>query len=119
MQHLKIKKIAAVLGFIMLGSALLFLMTKVITPTVNVVVLNDTDDTVVVSSCGSDPLTLRPGVSAAFDENRNDTRAACLIYSHRSGKYAGCLSTPTTKSHLRTYRVSALDISIPENKCGD
>lgn len=53
----------------------------VYTPTVNVVVINDTSTTTTLSGCASDIVDLDPGDKATLDVVGNDPRDSCFVYS--------------------------------------
>jgi len=105
-----------------IGAALTVLLTsRVITPTISVRVRNDTPSSVQLSTCGSDPVTLRPRQVGTVDPNPNDPKAACVVtLSSDTTTYVGCLLIPTTApASDSTALVSAAVKTIPEGECGD
>lgn len=80
-------------------------------------VKNDTKNSIVMSECGSDIVGIGPFRQISFDARGNEPKLACLVYSNDI--YLGCLLTPTTpKYQAVVFKVSALDKSISETKCG-
>jgi hypothetical protein len=57
---------------------------------------NNTGAQLTVSTCGSDPETINPGLSAAVDPNPNDKHATCVVYQGNTDVELGCLPIPTT-----------------------
>lgn len=92
----------------------------VYTPTVTLHVVNDTSTLVRVAVCGSDPQVVGPGQTVSVDPNRNDAKAACVIYEGTSDQAAGCLYVPTTRlADGDTVKVSAMVRGIPADRCGE
>lgn len=81
--------VAAVL--LILGAVFYFV---VYTPTVTLHIVNDTSTVVRVTVCGSDPQVVQHGQTVSVDPNRNDAKAACVIYEGTSDQAAGCLYVP-------------------------
>jgi len=103
----------------MVGVAVL--LGCVFTPTISIRVKNDTDRSVEVSTCGSDPVTIGKGQTATVDPNPNDPKAACEITAgDNTTKYLGCLQLPTTKFRDGSIvKVSRADTAISAQDWGD
>lgn len=108
--------IALVVGLCLLAAALL--VKWAYTPTVEAFVLNDSGQTVSVSACADDPLTITPGHEVAIDPNRKDPRSACLIYDSNT-RYVGCLVLGSIDHTGERFFVSSRNISTAESACGD
>jgi hypothetical protein len=107
-----------VVALVLILGALFYFV--IYTPTVRLHVANDTSTVVRVSVCGSDPQVAQPGQTVTVDPNRNDAKAACVIYEGTSDQAAGCLYVPTTRlSDGATVKVSAMVRGVPADRCGD
>ena len=113
------KKHILVMSLILLAFVVFFAIIAkfAYTPTTNINVVNNTNATVEVSVCGSDPATLDPGARVSIETSSNDQKVGCAIYNSL-GKYTGCLATPTNGT-IHTFYVTDSKKSIPESACGD
>jgi len=103
-----------------IAAVVLVLLVKAYTPTTTLYVLNDTQQTVTLSSCSSDPVTIAPGQNVVIDPNRHDPDAACIVYRGETGVDIGCLPTPTTRlMNGDTVKISATVKGVSPYKCGD
>jgi ABC-type uncharacterized transport system permease subunit len=89
-------------------------------PTVRLYVVNDTSSVVRVTVCGSDPQVVQHGQTVEVGPNRNDAKAACVIFEGTSAQAVGCLYVPTTRlSNGDRVKVSAMVRGVPADRCGD
>ena len=106
----------------LLALAAVFTLTAcVFTPTTSVQIKNDTNESVDVATCGSDPVTIPSGEIGVVDPNPNNARAACVITpTENTPQYLGCLLIPTTRYGPKSVvLISQAKNSVPIAKCGD
>lgn len=87
-----------------------------------VYISNDIDQAVLVTSCTStSPQTIDPNKTIWITPQSTKTGMQCSVHREKqlpnSDWYLGCLSIPVN-SEGQTFKVSAMDAHVPENRCG-